>query len=506
MKKTKDNKAITLIALVITIIVLLILAGVSIATLTGNNGILTRTNDAKENTVVAEEKEAIQLAYTGAIIEKKVTEDVTASDLNTEFNTNGTNAIAIDNTNGKITVTFSDTNRTYTVDSNGNITGPSTGEVTPPTTGKTDGSFDAEKGVNTPKLGDNMELIIYDEETQEWVKDETNSSYRYVDTSIAGNENKSEWANAKVTINGVESYFVWIPRYEYKIDDTNQTIDVKFIPTTQTEPDEGYIIHPAFTTDIENGGWKEQLSGLWIGKYEESRSDAEGTNAGTSTTIKIQPNVISWRNTIIGEIYDYAKSYATELQSHMLKNSEWGAVAYLTHSKYGRNGTEVSVNQCSSYITGAGRGTGENQIYNSTYDSSTITEEQRYNGNIGKLSSTTGNVYGIYDLSGGAYEFVASYYNGSTSSNLTSNGSQLVNDTNREYVIAYDVYDVDTSYKQGDATKETEGWNGDYADFVESNIPFFKRGGYYDSTFEAGVFAFDDSAGNGNGFRICIAV
>ena len=46
----KNNKGITLIALVITIIVLLILAGVSIAMLTGNNGILTQANSAKDNT------------------------------------------------------------------------------------------------------------------------------------------------------------------------------------------------------------------------------------------------------------------------------------------------------------------------------------------------------------------------------------------------------------------------------------------------------------------------
>ena len=45
----KSQKAITLIALVITIIVLLILAAVSIATLTGENGILTQAGNAKEN-------------------------------------------------------------------------------------------------------------------------------------------------------------------------------------------------------------------------------------------------------------------------------------------------------------------------------------------------------------------------------------------------------------------------------------------------------------------------
>ena len=60
-KELKRNKGITLIALVITIIVLLILAAVSIATLTGENGILTRASDAKEKTEQAKENELRQL-------------------------------------------------------------------------------------------------------------------------------------------------------------------------------------------------------------------------------------------------------------------------------------------------------------------------------------------------------------------------------------------------------------------------------------------------------------
>ena len=66
----KKNNGITLIALVITIIVLLILAGVSIATLTGENGILTRANESKTQTEIGEEEEAIRLAYNGVMADK----------------------------------------------------------------------------------------------------------------------------------------------------------------------------------------------------------------------------------------------------------------------------------------------------------------------------------------------------------------------------------------------------------------------------------------------------
>ena len=58
----RNQKGITLIALVITIIVLLILAGVSIAMLTGQNGILTRAGDATEETLIGEAEEAVKLA------------------------------------------------------------------------------------------------------------------------------------------------------------------------------------------------------------------------------------------------------------------------------------------------------------------------------------------------------------------------------------------------------------------------------------------------------------
>ncbi|MCI8384476.1 MAG: type II secretion system protein [Clostridia bacterium] len=71
IKQEKNNKGITLIALVITIIVLLILAGVSIATLTGENGILNKSTSAKQDKEQQEGKELIKLAINEMMIEKK---------------------------------------------------------------------------------------------------------------------------------------------------------------------------------------------------------------------------------------------------------------------------------------------------------------------------------------------------------------------------------------------------------------------------------------------------
>ena len=118
-KAFKSTKGITLIALVVTIIVLLILAGVSIAMLTGNNGILTQGKRAKEETTVGHEKEAVQMAYAGAKA-KKLGEEVTAEDVNEQLTINGENATATQGTN-KIIVTFT-SGKVYTIDQSGKIT------------------------------------------------------------------------------------------------------------------------------------------------------------------------------------------------------------------------------------------------------------------------------------------------------------------------------------------------------------------------------------------------
>ena len=359
-----------------------------------------------------------------------------------------------------------------------------------------------------------MKLVKYD--GSNWVE---GTDYEYKAGSGIADNRESKWANAEVTIDNVKSYFVWIPRYAYRIiyfdtpenkeayltsgntegiigySDSRGIVDKDgkkvdgVASTTSINVGDYFRVHPAFmndSSDYSNGGWNEELPGIWVGKYESARSDSEGATQGTSTTIKIQPGVTSWRNTKIGDMYNYAKAYSENLNSHMLKNSEWGAVAYLTESKYGRNGTEVTINNSSDYIT-ADAGISANP-------------EQ----------SSTGNVYGIYDLSGGAWEYVAAYYNGSSS---LSNGSSFAsqNGTSTEYATAYTGTSESSAYKPGDATYETSGWHGDVANFLESVYAFFYRGGFYSDSYGtgAGIFYFSRSYGTSysqNSFRMCLAV
>ena len=125
-EKSKDmNKGITLIALVITIIVLLILAAVSIATLTGENGILTRANDAKTSTEIAEEKEKIELATVAALADDnggEIKENYLKQELEKYFGTDGVSVTPGEN-NGEdgFIVTIDDSGRQYFVDKDGNV-------------------------------------------------------------------------------------------------------------------------------------------------------------------------------------------------------------------------------------------------------------------------------------------------------------------------------------------------------------------------------------------------
>ncbi len=111
---------ITLIALVVTIIVLLILAGVTINLAMGSNGVIQKSKAAKEQTEIGQEKEIIALAYNSALSKKVSNEgliEVTAGDLNTELTNQGATADGSD----PIIVTFTDSQRQYKINTSGVI-------------------------------------------------------------------------------------------------------------------------------------------------------------------------------------------------------------------------------------------------------------------------------------------------------------------------------------------------------------------------------------------------
>ena len=196
----------------------------------------------------------------------------------------------------------------------------------------------------------------------------------------------------------------------------------------------------------------------------------------------------------------------------MMKNSEWGAAAYLSHSKYGVN-TEVRINNNSSYTTGCGASE-EN-------GSSTLSCEIQYGNASSYPQSTTGNISGIFDMSGGAWEYVMGHW----SDNLnepTYENSGFESMPDAKY---YDLYDSSTFNSDGShntgyctlatcgghALKETaiydalddwwtSAWYNDYAYFVSSDSPWFMRGGFnVNDGADAGVFNFSIAYGTALG-------
>ena len=121
-KLTRTNKGITLIALVITIIVLLILAGVSIAMLTGDNGILSQAQNAKNDTEVAQDVEKIRLAVSEAQIGENGYEKLSQSNLQKAIDSQfqDRDVVVSDNGDGTFTVSILDKLKDYTISNSNN--------------------------------------------------------------------------------------------------------------------------------------------------------------------------------------------------------------------------------------------------------------------------------------------------------------------------------------------------------------------------------------------------
>ena len=373
-------------------------------------------------------------------------------------------------------------------------------------------------GANKPELFNNMKPIKY--ENNKWVV--ANTSEKWYDYDA------KEWANAVVLNSGVTKnvgdevteedvalWYVWIPRYKYTIFNGNngsataQLINVTFESgvsrtgtvtcsdnadgsetcSTITNGTSTYT-HPAFKFG------NTELTGFWVGKFEISTTDstcnssASSANCNKVLTMTIKPNVSSWRNATISNHFTSIQNAKTtyginNADSHMMKNMEWGAVAYLKQSKYGLGTTDIAVNTNSSYYTGGG-----------TSDA--------YKTNVAQ--STTGNIYGVYDMSGGAWEYVMGNMKNSSNAFYSSNAG-FTTAPDAKY---YDSYKYDSSSntthargKLGDATKETlatfgsgtGGWYSDYAYFPSSSNTWFIRGGDYGNGSLAGVFGFGNSHG-----------
>ncbi|MDD3822042.1 MAG: hypothetical protein PHF47_03385, partial [Bacilli bacterium] len=353
----------------------------------------------------------------------------------------------------------------------------------------------------TPKKWSGSAWVTTTEYDNDW--------YRYDTTN-------KRWANAQ-TADG--SMWVWIPRYIYKItschhqscSDDGGNIDVKFsVGVDDTIGNTVSLVDTGKASDSSNK-WTNhlgfdfgttKLTGFWMAKFEAS------DNGGK---IKIIPGVVSWKAINVHTIFNNCRSMETNstygwgtsgsgIDTHMMKNVEWGATAYLAKSSYGKQ-TQISRNESTAYYTGGGSG-------------------DAYKSNLTQTS--TGNIYGVYDINGGSWEFVAAYLNNGNT-NLTNNGSSLVNAA-AKYKEVYskgssDTQDLNyaqTANKKGDAIYETSNshtgnasWYSDTSSMPSGTSVFFRRGGNWEQYSLAGAFAFYGASGaasNYIGFRPVLVV
>ena len=431
-------------------------------------------------------------------------------------------------------------------------------------------------------IGVSLDKVTAYVEPEEPVLDEGMIPITLSDTGVATSADISsewynyedrEWANAVLVNSSVRStyinddgsindgltipesdilaYYVWIPRYKYQIWTTStsatgseQTIQIVF-ESKDTAKSNGTAVgefktHPAFTFG------SEELAGIWVGKFETT---------GDATTPTIKPNLQSLRSQNVSTQFQTSLKFAggtltngnvtfsgsntygltATTDSHMMKNSEWGAVAYLSRSLYGIN-QEIYINNSSGYYTGRSGGnvggstntlaiqypndSTSTNIYNTYGYYTWLGEEVSYTGEIGDIvdisyggaASTTGNITGVYDMSGGAWEYVMgvlSDSNGnprsgySTSYNSGFNGVIYDSGNNTSYTegISFPIakyYELYTTTNEltacngsicfGHALSETSSWYGDTAFFVYSETPWFVRGGSYHNGARAGAF------------------
>ena len=374
-------------------------------------------------------------------------------------------------------------------------------------------------GANTPVLASNMVPVYYDDSKNVWKcadKDNKDSLTRWY------NYDYKMWANA-VTINYSDSsiknrYFnsdgtlkikpdeevlmadittmwVWIPRF-------NATTPSNYNGGTQEKPNaiDVTFVKPNETALYAFTFGNKELSGFWYGKFETSHTTLASNTTDNSlgcanetcsnaNGIIIKPNVKSLRYNNVSNFFYVSRSMqqlnnsfgfvSSEVDTHMSKNNEWGAVAYLTHSIYGRctsstSCAEIGINNNGSYITGYGAPAKTNANANNG----------AYNTSLGKDASTTGNIYGIYDMSGGTDEYVMGVY----SNTISSSGFSSLPDS--KYYNNY----TSTNYT-GHALTETAGWYNDIGVFVNSSYPWFYRGNGYGSSRNAGMFSYNYGRG-----------
>ncbi|MFR2535282.1 MAG: hypothetical protein ACLS95_08720 [Clostridia bacterium] len=544
------QRGITLIALVITIIVLIILAGVAINTLVGENGIITQAQRAKNETTQGQKEESGGLAS----LEQQ-----------------------IDEATGKTYIIEKGVNKPRLAE------GMKAIKFTNP----------SESAKGEVQDSNENDVEWYDYNSKKWANSQTKDGSMWVwIPRYAYKVNSNQTFDIKFLIGTTDNYY----------DENGQIQTAKRCNSVDENVDTstGYTVHPAFTDETaisyRNGGWDKELTGIWVAKFEAgyasgnnnapikassvsysqsnswvravergqsadgsepARNWLDGIYGSTKTAIKyptFQGTTYSMNYINHNDAYNIAKAMTESgniyglnsgTDSHLMKNSEWGAVAYLSQSKYGLNETDITINNislnsggvartqtagksgvdsvyavtgCTTVSTSAGEKTTTIANINKTTANTAVDSVYTWNQINGTKASSSGTIYGIYDLSGGTYERTAAYVANSRGE-LKSYGSSITYDGNTlktvssKYTTTYP-FDTTTdntsiasndtnlntasanNYKKntliyGDGIRETStagtgntNWYGDSSYYLGLNSPFSFRGGIFVEWFE----------------------
>ena len=583
----KSKKGITLIALIITVIIMLIIAGVTISSITVDGGLFSRWQNIAEK-------------YNNEALNEAETVNNLIDIINGEY---GTGEMNIGANEPKLVTGM----KKVVFNTDGTTKEPSSNEEWYNYDNKQWANAETEDGslwVWIPRFA--YKITYYTDETKTTIKGTRDvEGYKTADGTIVTNTGTEAVNEIDDIGNKVKSIYGSIDVVFLK-ETGNQyykEIDDKLILSNAV--DDGYIIHPAFKDgrgSYVNGEWKAELTGFWIAKFEagfqygnvdlgESQKDGktvlrssvqftqreavispiengstqedwntarnyiDGVYGDNSTLPNISYPVFKGNNYImnyltIGENYSLSRALNEannpygfsrgDSDTHLTKNSEWGATAYLGYSQYGLDGANIHINN-----------KGLNNTVTSVYAVSGYAAEEEYSGNaevwyteVGQKGSNTGNITGVYDMSGATWERIAGYI--ANANEYIVYGSQFAkttvsNDVENESTEYVTLYKHNTTYdntsldvteenkaiaansnyklnadKYGDAIYETSvlggnttqtAFNNNLSDYLRFWNAFMCAGGGWNYGDCSGMFAYGQSAGTpyyNDGFRAVV--
>ena len=431
----KSSKGVTLIALVITIIVLLILAGVSIAMLTGDNGILTQAKEAKEANIAGTEKEQIQLAMQSLKMKKQadnVSTQVTPAELQKQLEDDGAKNVTVEaGGNGSLVVKYADSKNQYTVNQNGEIGENGQTPGTPDNPGTETGGTLPSTAETKPFLPTGATVVEKDLSKGVVIKDSNGNEWTWIEVP------KSIYANTAYN-GGIAP----TSSTDYaKIESTMQKYAEAYRKSGYTDEWYSETQHGFVSADKYNEHKKAMLKsvyengGFYIGKYEAGTETLRTAKDAPLTTPVIKEGAYPYNYVTNKQAQEKSKELATGGKtSSLMFGIQWDLVLKHIENKQGKTQAELKDDS----TTWGNYRDATFEITKGKYSTDGGKTFTEVNGTYTKPTSgvllTTGatqrnSVLNIYDLAGNEHEWtlekstLASYPSVGREGNSSNSGS-----------------------------------------------------------------------------------